>query len=102
MGEDRVGFERPGREGGDETRWLEWIFFFFWFVFVFELVSGGGFGGDGEGGEVGGDEAERGVDGSEVEEVVGLGVAFLYYAAAGGALGYGSSAGRGGATNLRR
>ncbi|KAK3029635.1 hypothetical protein RJ639_037952 [Escallonia herrerae] len=51
--------------------------------------------GAGDDGEIGGDETERRVLGAEVEEVVGLGLALLDDATAGGALGYEATGGCG-------
>lgn len=69
--EERVGLQGPCREGGDESGGLERVF-----------VGGGGVVGLGlvvEGGEVGGDEAERVVLGAKVEEVVELGLALFHH-----------------------
>lgn len=76
MGSNRVVFEGPGGEGGDEAGGQEGV------------VGEGGGRGRGRGREVGGDEAEGGVVGPEVEEVVGVGLAFGDYSGAGAALGY--------------
>lgn len=69
--EERVGLQGPGREGGDESGGLKRV-----------VVVGGGVVGLGlvvEGGEVGGDEAERVVLGAKVEEVVELGLALFHH-----------------------
>lgn len=76
--EERVGLQGPGGEGGDEAGGQEGVF----------VVGVVGLLGVGEGGEVGGDEAERVVLGTEVEEVVELRLALFHHTAARRALRY--------------
>lgn len=75
--EERIGLERPGGEGGDEASGVEGIFVFVGGIGVDILVDGG---------EIGGDETERVVLSSEVEEMVVLRLSLLHDTAARGAL----------------
>lgn len=69
LGENRVGFERAGGERSYEPGLFERVFFYY-------VVLGR------DGGEVRGDEIEWGVLGAEMEEMVGLSLAFFYDSAA--------------------
>ena len=85
--EERARLEGPGGEGGDEACGLEWVLF---------VVVGL------EGGQVGGDKAERVVLSTEVEEVVGLGLPLFDNVPTRRALRYGPARAGGGAPPLRR
>lgn len=94
--EEGGGLEGPGGEGGDEAGGLEGVVVVGGVVVVVGVVVGL------EGRKVGRDEAERVVLGTEVEEMVGVGLTLLHYATAGTALRYGTTAARGGAPPLPR
>lgn len=87
--EEWVGFEGPCGKGRNKSRGLKGV------VFV-DLVSGSG------SRDVGGDEAERGILGTHVKEVVVLELALFDDTSARCALRYGPAGCRGGAPTLRR